>query len=68
MEQVIDAIDVIINNNILNEEEIEFMNQCKKSENPVQFLQYNLYTQNKNALSIFHKLEQFEKFESETDK
>jgi hypothetical protein len=60
MEQVIDAIDIIINKNILSEEEIEFMNECKKSDNPIQFLQYNLYTQNKHALSIFYKLEQFE--------
>lgn len=66
MEQVIDAIDVIINNNILSEEEIEFMNECKKSDNPVQFLQYHLYIKNKNALSIFYKLEQFEKIENES--
>ena len=54
-----EAIDIIISKNVLDQEEIIFMNLCKKSNDPIGFLQDSLKVKNKVAISIFEKLEKY---------
>lgn len=59
MDEFMEAIDIIITKNVLDEEEIDFMIECKKNIDPVKFLQESLKNENKIAISIFTKLEKF---------
>ena len=59
MDEFMEAIDIIISKNVLDQEEIIFMNLCKKSNDPIGFLQDSLKVKNKVAISIFEKLEKY---------
>lgn len=57
MKELLESIDMIIENGKLTSEEIEFLKECKKSDNPQLYLNFYYLQKNPIIISIFNKLE-----------
>ena len=57
--EVIDALNVILEGNMLSNIEKEFIVDCINNSNPIEFLQKNILNSDPNAISIYNKLEKY---------
>jgi len=57
--EVIDALNTILEGNMLSDEEKEFIIDCINNPDPIDFLQKSLLNSSQNAISIYSKLEKY---------
>jgi hypothetical protein len=59
LDELLESIDVIIEKGkgVLTDDEIQFMEDCKKSTEPKLYLQFYYYKKDPIIISIFYKLE-----------
>jgi hypothetical protein len=57
--EVIDALNTILEGNMLSDQEKEFIIDCINNSTPIDFLQKSLLDSDQNAISIYSKLEKY---------
>jgi len=59
IQEVINALNILLEVDILTDVERSFINECKECKNPVEYLQKSLDDYYPVAISIYQKLEKF---------
>jgi hypothetical protein len=57
--EVVDALNTILEGNMLSDEEKVFIMDCVNNPDPIDFLQKSLLDSDQNAISIYSKLEKY---------